>query len=243
VILLIALAAAACGNAPSTVVNGNAEELLTCAGPPFSANVFQTAADAVEVEAPENDALRAALESDPFQPDDRNRPWRLLGRTETEVAFGAGDPPLLGGYVVLRSDGDSWRYAQSGSNCLVRPHREGRTLARWGHDPAGPEVSSATSTLHLIVNDEPCASGIGPDERLDDPIIKSTPTALTITFTSRPPPGDQNCPSHPPARRLVTLPEPLGDRELRDGGIFPPQPPCRIDRNDCANDREVIGNS
>ena len=35
----------------------------------------------------------------------------------------------------------------------------------------------------------------------------------------------QTCPSNPPARVVVELREPLGDRRLLDAGVFPPAEP------------------
>lgn len=237
-VVLVALGLSSCGNEPATPAQPEGR-LLTCAGPPFSPAVFDQPADATASESPEGVALRAALEGEPFQPEDRERSWRELGRSEDEVAFGTGDPPVLRGYVVLQRDGNSWNYSQSGSGCTVKPYRPDRTMARWGLDPNRPAPSPDSTSVDLIVNDQSCAGGVGPDERLDDPVVEVATGTVTITFTSRPPSGDQTCPSHPPAPRRVELPEPLGDRELRDGGIYPPQPPCRINGNDCVNDNEV----
>ncbi len=61
------------------------------------------------------------------------------------------------------------------------------------------------------------------------------PDAVVVTFVADDLPGFQTCPSHPPARRTVELPEHIGDRQLLDGATMPAQPPClRIGVYDCA---------
>jgi hypothetical protein len=207
-------------------------DLLTCAGPPFSPTVFDAAANAEESAAPEGAALRAAIAGPPFD-GSRTSGWRELGHSEVEAAFGTGNPPALDGYVVLKKSASDWVYAQSGSGCVVRPYRPGRSLARWGLDPGVPSPSEDAMTLQVIVNDDSCAGGVGPDQRLDPAVVDLTDQTVTITFTSRPPSGAQTCPSHPPAHRTVQLPQRLGNRKVLDGGIFPPQLPCRIENGDC----------
>ena len=239
-ILLVLLTA--CGEDPSPPMTTTDDLLLTCVGPPFSPEVFDREANAEEGRSAEGEALRAVIRGPLLTGRSSGAGWRELGRSSDQVAYGRGDPPVLAGYVVLRRDGNEWRYHGSGSSCVVRPYRAGRTMARWGLDPNGAEVTPETTRIAVIVNDSVCAGGVGPEERLDDPTVDVTAETITITFTSKPPTGNRTCPSHPPARRTVDLPEPLGGRQLRDGGIFPPQPPCRIEGGDCANDRtEFLG--
>jgi hypothetical protein len=213
--------------------------LLSCAGPPFPRAALEADPVPLESTSPEVDALRRALDGPPFAAyDQQPREWRQLGRSADEVAFGAGAPPVLGGYVVLHREGDAWKYSQSGSSCVVQPYQEGRTMARWGLDPEATAIDPSSTEFSVVVNDSSCAGGVSPDARLDEPVIEETADAVTVTFTSRPPEGAQTCPSHPPVRRTVHLPSPVGERALRDGGLYPPQPPCRVERGDCVNVRE-----
>lgn len=227
---------ASCGNEGAPPPASTGPDLVTCVGPTFPAETFDAPADAEMREGAEGNALRQAIKGEPFG-DDPPTGWRELGRTEDEVAFAAGEPPVLGGYVVLRRNGEEWVYSQSGSSCIVQPYRKGFTMARWGLHPDAAPVSASTDALDVLANDQTCASGVGPEERLTEPAVEVTPQAIIITFASRPPDGAQNCASHPPARRQVQLPEPLGNRDLLDGGLYPPQPPCQVERGDCVNDR------
>ena len=49
---------------------------------------------------------------------------------------------------------------------------------------------------------------------------------MLVVFAALPLGGDmQTCPSNRPARVVVELREPLGDRRLLDAGVFPPAEP------------------
>jgi hypothetical protein len=45
---------------------------------------------------------------------------------------------------------------------------------------------------------------------------------VIVTIGVRPRGGGQDCQGHGPARYTVELPESLGDRDLLDGGVYPP---------------------
>lgn len=47
--------------------------------------------------------------------------------------------------------------------------------------------------------------------------------SVTVTFAVRPRLGAQECPSNPETPFVLELPEPLGDRSLRDGSSVPPR--------------------
>ena len=231
----------ACGQpaeSPTPQSNGSADDgLLTCAGPPFDRDVFDRPTNAEAGTSPEAAALREILEDGRLT---SGAGWRELGRSDDQVAFGRGEPPVLE-YVVLRRQGDGWKFTQSGDGCVVSPHRPSFETARWGLDPEHDGPTEESTELHVIVNDHSCSSGVGPDKRLQDPIVEVDDEQLVVTFYSRTAAGDQSCPSHPPVKRKVELGTKLGRRTLRDGGIYPPQPPCRIDDlGDCVNIRDEV---
>lgn len=232
-VVLIALVGSACGGGSKEPVA--AADLLTCAGPPFSPRVFDGSADAAGGTGPVADALRSVLAM-PELSGATDAGWRELGRSSDEVWFGAGEPPFLSGYVHLQQVGSAWTYAGFGSKCTVQPVVPGRSVARWGLDPEAATTGAATTSIDVIVNDSDCSGGVGPEGRLDEPKIAVTDATVSITFTTRPLGGNQTCPGHPPAHRRVDLPERLGARTLVDGGLFPAQPPCRVESGDCADE-------
>ena len=67
-----------------------------------------------------------------------------------------------------------------------------------------------------------CASGQSSEDRIVAPRIVVEEDAITITFAVMPLEGPQDCQGNPASEVRVELPEPLGDRELRDGGVYPP---------------------
>lgn len=230
---------AGCGGSDAGTVTPVAPRgpLLSCAGPPFAPAAFDAPADAETASGPEAEALRSVLASPEQGLGLATSGWRRLGVTSDEVAFGRGEPPFLGGYVMLRRVDGAWTRPSSGQSCIVRPYEPGRTSARWGLDPVASPIGADAATIDVIVNDAQCAGGEGPGGRLLDPTIVATEDAITITFATRALEGAQTCPSHPPAHRQVVLPEPLRGRALLDGGVYPARPPCRIEGGDCENER------
>lgn len=231
--LAAVLCMSSCGNGESgnpsagTAVTGSGlRGALTCAGPPFDAAAFDAPPIDTNGDTPELKAFRSASPR-PFRPD--AGPWRLLGRSATELAYGAGEPPLLEAFIVLQRQGDAWVYASSGGGCVVRPLHEGRAAVRWGLQPA--DQPGPPTRFFVVANDEQCAGSEGAAQRLDEPTVIETGETVTITFTAKPAEG--TCPSHAPAIVPITLASPVGDRRLLDGGIYPPQPPCRIEDGDC----------
>ncbi len=70
-----------------------------------------------------------------------------------------------------------------------------------------------------------CASGQSSEGRVEDPLIVYRDDAVIVTFFVEPLDGGQECPGNPPAAVDVELGEPLGDRLLLDGGVWPPREP------------------
>ncbi len=97
--------------------------------------------------------------------------------------------------------------------------------ARWSlADPRASPDPGATE-LSMMIAEVPCSSGSPIEGRTEDPIIESGDLTVTITIKVRQLVGGlQTCPLHlwP---MTVRLPEPLGRRQLLDGGRVPPAPP------------------
>lgn len=97
--------------------------------------------------------------------------------------------------------------------------------ANWAFDPAFPAPGPANDRLFILVWERACSSGSPATGRMSAPVIETAPTTVTITIGVRPVSGMQTCPLPPGTPAVVTLPEPLGARSLRDGGSVPPAPP------------------
>lgn len=160
--------------------------------------------------------------------------WRRLSVTADTVEFGHGEPPVLDGSVVVRSENGDWRPDRYGSACIVRPFFSDGIAASWKLDPAAAPPGPGSTSVRVLVSDSQCASGRSPEDRLRQPQVRVRPDAVVVTFIADHLAGNQTCPSHPPARRTVELPERMGHRQLLDGATMPAQPPClRIGVYDC----------
>jgi hypothetical protein len=97
--------------------------------------------------------------------------------------------------------------------------------ARWWLDPDVPEPGPDATELHVLALEQACASGSSPEGRIMPPEVTMDATHVTVTIGVRRVEGFADCPSNPAWPMTVTLPEPLGDRQLLDGSVQPPSPP------------------
>jgi hypothetical protein len=95
--------------------------------------------------------------------------------------------------------------------------------AWWWLDPGAKAPTAASTTISALVLERACASGHGPEGRVEPPEMQLTDTTIVITFSVRHRNGGQDCPGHPPGPFTIALPEPLGDRGLFDGSENPPR--------------------
>ena len=84
------------------------------------------------------------------------------------------------------------------------------------------DIDAETEDFDALVTEMACASGQSSADRIVTPRIVVEADAITITFGVTPLEGSQDCQGNPASEVRVELPEPLGDRELRDGGVYPP---------------------
>ena len=95
--------------------------------------------------------------------------------------------------------------------------------ARWSlADPHASPDPGATE-LALAIVEVPCSSDSPIEGRTEAPVIETNATSVTITIKVRQLVGVQFCPIKP-WPMTVRLPEPLGRRQLLDGGQVPPAP-------------------
>jgi len=117
--------------------------------------------------------------------------------------------------ATIPSPGSSWSAGELGDP----------VAARWSlADPQASPDPGATR-LALMIAEVPCSSGSPIEGRTEPAVIQTTATTVTITISVRQLVGEaQTCPLHP-WPMTVLLPEPLGHRQLLDGGRVPPAPP------------------
>ena len=209
---------------PITLVDGDV--LVSCGsgtqGWPSSVMV-----DGIEPPEPVA-AITSALSSASVAPRLR-KDWKVLAADNDEITLALGSwgdegPARDAMYLVLVPDGDGW-HASSGGNCWHLAPVLGSD-ASWV-DVSADDVATDATELAVTVTERQCTGARDPLPHLHEPDFVVADDAITVYWTSNPP-GAAECPSNPPTGTTLTLPEPLGDRELLDGSPWPPVPICRL---------------
>lgn len=206
---------------------------LTCGARTFPVSALDAPTGAESAAGPPYDALRATLAvfGTEMQSLGLDRlTWRLVGQDAQGAQFlaraitaGPEEPAWVEAEIGF--EGDQWVPSGVGQ-CRLRTVLSAVSgPASWTLDPSFPAPAADATTLHLLVTELACSSGRPPTGRISEPLIATTATTVTITIGVRPLGGDQNCPGLMGTPIAVTLPGPLGNRTLLDGGTFPAQPP------------------
>lgn len=92
--------------------------------------------------------------------------------------------------------------------------------ARWWIDPNSP-AGPADRSIAALVHEQTCAGGRPPVGRIEPPLIRYDPAAITIVLATRPPGGAADCRAAPDAPFRIELAEPIGARTVLDGYELP----------------------
>ena len=199
------------------------EELrYTCAGFPFAPALVEAGpGDAEQGPEPLAVALRAVLaggDHGGFLPE---RGWHLAGEDGQRAEFVAatGDRGMF--YVTLQAAPDGWQMSGFG-DCQGQVHlAAGLNAATWVFDPgvvgAGCRHAGVRRPGHRV-GLRRWSTGRRP---ILDPWVAADPQRVLVLFAVRAGAGVQTCPGNPSTKVRVDLGEPLGDRQLLDGGRFP----------------------
>ena len=227
-LLATVLGASGCGGADSLPTEAASDGVrVSCGGggDSFPVAALNGAAGAEKADTPEAEALRQVMAEPmgigPLPADG----WRLLDRQDSTAIFGASEGDALT-IVTLQRESGRWAYSRSAHACqrlLVSPP-DGLASAVWWPDPARP-YDPKSRVLHVLATDPSCASGAPTGDRLQPPTVRATEQEVVIAFAAQPVTGGQLCPGHPPTAYRIALEEPLGDRQLLDGGVWPPAAP------------------
>lgn len=101
---------------------------------------------------------------------------------------------------------------------------EGLGPAQWEWGSAD-EPTPETTGFDALVTELACASGQSAEGRVAGPQVVRARDIVLVVFAIRPLPGGQDCQGNPSTRATVDIGEPLGDRELVDGGKLRPGNP------------------
>jgi hypothetical protein len=204
--------------------------LVGCWGrePGFSPELLAGAGDAETGNSPAAAVLRSWLASGQGElfPD---QGWHLVSEKADEVLFVAkaagGDVYEYQEATVQRSTAgqfgvDGWSLGPYGSCMLRAIPPSGYGAATWRLDPAFP-LAADTIDLHILVTEEACHGTVAATEDRIRADVGYESTAVVVTITVRSDEGVWTCPTAPPASYVVHLSEPLGNRDLLNGGPWP----------------------
>jgi hypothetical protein len=147
--------------------------------------------------------------------------WRALARNDDEVLFGLGLPPRLLTVAVRREGrrGD-WVCANSSASQPLRATRDGIRASAWRLDPA-QELAPADMVLRVLVTEQAFAGGQRADRRVLEPDLYVGEGELVLRMFITPRPGFQSGTLNPETPVRITLPQAVGERQLRDGAFAP----------------------
>lgn len=197
-----------------------------CYGPPFDpVSVFSGSANAELGSTPGEVALNEAIH-DPALADVgmARTGWRLVSESETQAVFVTGAlSGLFPWWALFKKEAAGWKWAGSGS-CTPHTVLHGLEASSWGISADQRRLTADTRRIRIVLTGGGCSSGMSANPRARKPIFrKISKRRLLMTVLLEPlPPGAYTCQGvmNPPME--VTLPGPLGQRRLYDGGTYPP---------------------
>lgn len=146
--------------------------------------------------------------------------WLLLEERENDAVLVNGGNEAFS-FMYLTREGGSWSWsgASAGGPCpLQYAVPEGLNTVEWRLDPAAGSTAPESTTVAVLLTERECVGGQEIGDRLIGPQVVLTATELRIAFAAQPPPGDAfDCQGNPETPYTVTLPEPLGERQIFEG--------------------------
>lgn len=217
----------------SLIPTEGADPLVTCDGSFAFLASQRTTPTPLQEGDPLLDALRQALTSKDsgFPVQGRAEDFLLIGRDADTATLAQGAPS--GPSLTFKKMGDRWVLqgaggAAGGQSCsqprVVPP--PGLGPVEWALDPSSPAPQPTDTVLHIVVDEIACA-GVESTllQRLQPPEIAIRGDTVLIGLGATALTGFQACAGLPGERTTITLPEPLGSRQLLDGTWWPPKAP------------------
>lgn len=211
------------------------DPMLTCGYEPFPASALSNPPGAENDDTPAAQAFRELRQRSTPIPELPRSGYRLLSESDTDAQFAArlGDEWEHDLWIVhLVASNGVWDF-RNGGECTPRTLRDGVESAQW-ELTSGQSLEPDAAEVHIGVWERACTSGASLAGRIQEPDIEYRTHRVIITLYVTPldPPDDgpgsidvYTCIGPPSTPHTVTLAEPLGDRQLLDGGSYPPRPP------------------
>jgi hypothetical protein len=147
--------------------------------------------------------------------------WRVLARCDDEVLFGYGLPPHLVTVAMRRETRNRWASVAVSTARPLRAARDGVRASSWRLDPAR-EPKPEDTIVCVLVTEQTWAGGKRADTRLLAPDVHVGAEEVVLTMFVTPRQGFQVRSPNPETPARITLPNPIGLRQLIDGALYDP---------------------
>lgn len=148
--------------------------------------------------------------------------WQILYMTDDRALLVANDEMTGLAFMNAEHNGSEWSWA--GATGGIQECRlqfalpDGLNTVDWRLDPDGPPLDQDAAEIAVILNERECVGGIEIGDRLVGPQVVMTESQVFLAFAAQPPAGDAfTCEGNPDTPFVVTLPEPIGEREVVEG--------------------------
>lgn len=168
-------------------------------------------------------ALRRYLE-ERLYPQLPSKYWRLVASGDGSASFASGR--LEQGLFWLTTVEDTagqWAVAGSPEECRVRSVRDGEAAIDWSL-PKDESLRSGSRRIAVKLHSLGGCDGGRSHNKAAEPQFRQLGRKLVLTIWLKPlPPGPKTCEARLEGPLVLRLPQPLGERQLWDGGSFPPR--------------------
>jgi hypothetical protein len=188
--------------------------LYQCAATVFDPAVLE-APEGLERDDPElRDLVDSLQRSRPHTVDG----WRIVAEYGGVVHAMALRPGR--GYVsaTFERSGDEWT-PDGFEECDPEVEFGRESFGTW---KLAEEPAPGDTELVVVAHEYKCSGGRRLTQRNTTPLVSYTEEVITIVLRVAPP-RDVTCPDNPPSRLTIELDEPVGDRELIDAAVYPPE--------------------
>ena len=139
-----------------------------------------------------------------------------------------GEPSKLGAdppYASLRIEQRDGGWVPVGwGQCRIELGAEGWGNARFVIDPK-TRPDAGADRISILATEVACAGGQPPEDRdVRAVILDENEQAVSIVILVEPTNGSTDCQGNPAFPFEVDLGSPLGDREILDASVYPPEP-------------------
>jgi hypothetical protein len=150
--------------------------------------------------------------------------WRLVAASDTQAFFASGRLELGLFWLVAEFAEGQWRIVGQPGECTAKTEREGNVAVRWDLAPSSQAPTGAEKRISVKLRGREGCSGGRSLNAVADPEFRKVGKKLVLTVWVEPlSPGPHTCQKRVEPPLSVKLPGRLGERQLWDGGSYPPR--------------------